>query len=227
MPICLALALAWPVPTVVRPAEAQQAPAPINSSLLATYELSALPANHRWVIRGDHAQNVEHTHPGGFVLANGGGSQLVIEGNRIALKDGEATWVPDGVPHMHLNDASTHLWSFTLESEAEPQTTPFLFAGKTLTGFESGPHLIRLLADRYQPSASTPFHKHFGPETVFIREGRYELNNAGTPFSYAAGSGYVVDTQARHRLSNPTNEQAALFNLSMVPLGRPPGETLQ
>jgi quercetin dioxygenase-like cupin family protein len=224
----LALAIAWLPMGFIRSASAQT-PLPVSSTLLATNEVSAIPAGHRWVIRGEHPQNVQHTHAGGFVFASGGSSTLVMEDARITLKEGDtvqAIWVPEGVPHMHLNDAGAHLWSFTFESESEPQTTAFLFAGKTLTSFEAGPHLLRLLTDRYQPSASTQFHRHYGPETVFIREGRYELNNDGTPFSYAAGSGYVVDAQARHRLSNPTNDQAALFNLSMVPLGRPTAENL-
>lgn len=203
-----------------------QTPAPIASTLVATQEMSGVPIARRWVVRGEHAVNTEHVHAGGFVYVMRGASTLQMEGGEIALQENQGVWVPEGVPHTHKTDAGAQLWAFTLETEAEQQQAPVLFASKELTGYADGPHLARLVADQYSAGASTAPHRHYGPEAVFVRQGSYELSYAGSPQNYTAGQGYTVEPLVPHRLRNAGVDIARLFNLSMVPLGRQAGESL-
>src|SRR4051812_37666160 len=89
------LAPAWPV----------GAQAPIDSTLLATSELSVGPAGRIWAIRDKHPLNVEHTHVGGFIFMQGGSSSVIMEGNKLDLQPNEALWIPEGVPHTHVADS--------------------------------------------------------------------------------------------------------------------------
>jgi len=222
----LALALAAWVPAG-GPGVAAQAPAaPIASTLVATQELSSLPPARRWVIRGEHPLNVEHTHAGGFVYVMQGGMTLQMEGGEVALQEGQGIWVPEGVQHTHRAEAGTQLWTFTLETQADLSAAPALFSSKELSTSAEGPHLARLLSDQYPVGASTPPHRHYGPEAVFVRQGTYELNYGGTPQTYSAEQGYTVEPLVPHRLQNAGQDVARLFNLSLVPLGRQAGETL-
>ena len=205
---------------------AAQAPPVIQSSLLATQEMSGVPRSRHWVIRNEHAGNVEHTHAGGFVYQMAGSSTLQVEGDSFPLQEGQATWVPDAVPHTHRSEAGSQLWTFTLETEAELQATPAIFSSKELGGAVERPHLARLLSDQYQVGATTPPHRHYGPEAVFIRQGSYELNYAGAGQPYTQGQGYTVEPLIPHRLTNTGQDIARLFNLSLVPLGRFTGEPL-
>lgn len=205
---------------------AAQSPPPIQSSLLATQEMSAVPRGRRWVIRNEHAGNVEHTQAGGFVYQMAGSSTLQMEGESFALQEGQAIWVPEDVPHTHKSDTGSQLWAFTLETEDQLQAAPAVFSSKELGGAAERPHLARLLTDQYQVGAATLPHRHYGPEAVFIRQGTYELNYAGAGQSYTAGQGYTVEPLIPHRLTNAGQDIARLFNLSLVPLGRLSGETL-
>src|SRR4051812_12074005 len=103
---------------------AAQAPPALQSSLLATQEMSAVPPGRRWVIRNEHALNVEHTHAGGFVYQMAGSSTLQMEGESFALQEGQAIWVPEGVPHTHVAGAGSQLWTFSLETQDQLQAAP-------------------------------------------------------------------------------------------------------
>ena len=205
---------------------AAQAPPALQSSLLATHEMSSVPPGRHWVIRNEHAGNVEHTHAGGFVYQMAGSSTLNLEGESFALQEGQAIWVPERVPHTHRSDVGNQLWTFSLETQAELQATPAVFSSKELGGVADRPHLARLLSDQYQVGAMTPAHRHYGPETVFVRQGTYELNYAGAGQTYTAGQGYIVEPLIPHRLTNSNQDISRLFNISMVPLGRLTAEPL-
>lgn len=207
------------------PSAAAQAP-PIGSTLVATQEMSELPNGARWVIRNEHQTNVEHTHAGGFTYVMSGSSSLRIEGDEMPLSEGQGVWVPGGVPHTHAADGSARLWTFSLEQQLDPSAGSPSFVSKELVGYQPGPHLARLLADEYQIGAATAPHRHFGPEVVFVREGQYELNYAGTPQSYGPVQGYMVEPLTPHRLRNSAQQLARLFGLSLVPLGRATSEAL-
>ena len=199
---------------------------PIASSLVATEELPGVANGARWVVRSDHPTRVEHTHAGGFVFVASGSSVLRIEGDDIPLQSGQGYWVPGGVPHTHTADGNVKLWTFSLELQLDPQAGQPTFVSKELVGLAEGPALARLLSDEYQPGASTPPHRHYGPEVVFVREGTYELNYAGTPQSYSSNQGYMVEPLTPHRLRNSGSTPAKLFGMSLVPLERPPSETI-
>lgn len=149
-----------------------------------------------------------------------------MEGESFALQEGQAIWVPERVPHTHRSDAGNQLWTFSLETQAELQATPAVFSSKELGGVADRPHLARLLSDQYQVGATTPAHRHYGPEAVFIRQGTYELNYAGAGQTYSAGEGYTVEPLIPHRLTNSGQDIARLFNISLVPLGRLTAEQL-
>ncbi|MCC7103551.1 MAG: cupin domain-containing protein [Chloroflexi bacterium] len=221
--LALSLWLAVGLPSAV----AQTAPPPISSTLVATQEMSAVPDGRRWVIRGEHPLNTQHAHAGGFVYVMKGSMTLQMEGGSYTLQESQGMWVPEGIPHTHQAAGDTLLWTFTLESAGELAATPAVFSSKELTGYSAGPHLARLVADQYQAGATTPPHRHYGPEAVFVREGEYQLNYGGAPRSYPANNGYTVEPLVPHQLKNAAQTISKLFNLSLVPRGRQAGETLQ
>lgn len=202
------------------------AQAPIFSTLVATQEMSNLTAGARWVVRNDHQTNTEHSHSGGFVYVMNGQSTLKIEGEEIQLQEGQGFWVPEGVPHTHTADGNVKLWSFNLELVLDQSLQAPTFVSKELVGYQEGPHLARLVADEYQTGAGTPLHRHYGPEVVYVREGQYELNYAGTPQGYNQGQGYMVEPLTPHRLRNAGQSTARLFGLSLIPLGRATSESI-
>jgi quercetin dioxygenase-like cupin family protein len=199
---------------------------PILDIVVATQEMSNLSSGARWVVRNDHQTNTEHTHSGGFVYVMNGQSTLKIEGEEIQLQEGQGFWVPEGVPHTHTADGSVKLWSFNLEQVLDPNLPQPAFVSKELVGYVEGPHLARLVADDYQVGATTPLHRHYGPEVVYVRDGQYELNYAGTPQSYEPGQGYMVEPLTPHRLRNAGQSVARLFGLSLIPLGRATSESI-
>jgi quercetin dioxygenase-like cupin family protein len=204
---------------------AQQPPA-INSRLVTTYELSSLEAGSRWVIRSEHPTNVQHSHGGGFVVVTSGSSVLKMDGEDTPLKEGEGIWVPLGTPHTHTAEGNTRLWTFALEMTLDPQAGQPAMVSKELVGYVEAPHLARLVSDEYPVGATTAPHRHFGPEVVYVREGTYELNYAGTPQVYNPGNGYMVEPLIPHRLRNAGQTTARLYGLSLVPLERAPVDPL-
>jgi quercetin dioxygenase-like cupin family protein len=200
-------------------AAAQQTPA-IASTLVATHEMDHLPAGGRWVVRNDHALNAQHSHAGGFVYVMSGSSTLKMDGEDFNLQQSQAMWVPEGTPHTHTGDGNTKVWTFSLEMVLDQATGQPTFVSKELVGYAEGPHLARIVSDEYPVGATTAPHRHFGPEVVFVREGSYELNYAGTPQNYNPGNGYMVEPLTPHRLRNAGQSVARLFGLSLVPLGR-------
>ena len=207
-------------------AGAQTQQPPIASTLVATQELSVLPPARHWVVRDEHQMNAEHSHAGGFVFQTAGASVIRMENEEFPLREEQGIWVYESVPHTHMADGSSKLWTFTLETSEQVRSAPALVASKELTPAQVGPHLARLLSDQYQPGASTAPHRHFGPEVVYIREGSYELNYAGTPQNYVPGQGYTVEPLVPHRLRNSGQSVARLIGLSLVPLSKAPAETL-
>lgn len=207
---------------------AQQTPA-IASTLVATQEMANLTTGERWVVRSEHPLNVQHSHAGGFVYAMSGSSVLKMDGEETTLQESpgsQGRWVPEGTPHTHTGDGNTKLWTFSLELVLDPQAGQPAFVSKELVGYTEGPHLARIVADEYPVGATTPLHRHYGPEVVFVREGNYELNYAGTPQGYNPGQGYMVEPLTPHRLRNAGQTTSRLFGLSLVPLGRAPNEAL-
>ena len=160
---------------------AQQAPPAINSTLVATQEMATLVTGERWVVRNDHTTNAQHSHAGGFAYVMNGSSTLKMDGEEYPLQQGQALWVPEDTPHTHSGDGNTKLWSFSLELVLDPQAGQPTFVSKELVGYTDGPHLARIVSDEYPVGAGTPPHRHYGPEVVFVREGTYELNYAGSP----------------------------------------------
>ena len=200
-------------------ASAQQTPA-INSSLITTQEMATLPAGGRWVVRNEHPTNAQHSHAGGFVYVASGSSVLKMDGEDFQLRENQGMWVFENTPHTHTVDGNGRLWTFTLEMVLDPQASQPAFVSKELVGYAEGPHLARLVSDEYPVGATTAPHRHYGPEVVYVREGTYELNYAGTPQTYNPGNGYMVEPLTPHRLRNAGQATSRLFGLSLVPLGR-------
>ena len=221
----LALALGAWVLAAGPSASAQPAPA-IGSTLIATQEMMNLPTGGRWVVRNEHPTGDQHTHAGGFVYVMSGSSGLKMDGEELSLKEGQGIWVPENTSHTHTGDGGTKLWMFTLELILDPRAAQPAFVSKELVGYAEGPHLARIVTDEYPVGATTAPHRHFGPEVVFVREGTYELNYAGTPQTYNPGNGYMVEPLTPHRLRNAGQATSRLFGLSLVPLGRAPVEPL-
>ena len=207
-------------------ASAQQAPPAINSMLVATQEMLTLVTGERWVVRNEHATNTQHSHAGGFAYVMNGSSALKMDGEEYQLQQGQAMWVPEGTPHTHTGDGNTKLWTFSLELVLDPQAGQPAFVSKELVGYTDGPHLARIVSDEYPVGATTPPHRHYGPEVVFVREGTYELNYAGSPQTYNPNQGYMVEPLTPHRLRNAGQTTARLFGLSLVPIDRAPSEGL-
>lgn len=199
---------------------------PIKSTLVATQEMSALPDGVRWVVRNEHQTNVEHSHVGGFVYTLSGSSTLRLEGDEIPLSEGEGTWVPTDVPHTHVGERSTRLWTFSLERQPDASAGPPIFVSRELVGAVPGPYLARLLADEYAAGAATPMMRSYGPEMVYVRDGRYELTHAENSQSFDSGQGYLIDPLVPHELRNATQAVSRLFGLSLVPLGRPASDAM-
>ena len=206
-------------------ASAQQTPA-INSTLISTHEMDHLPSGGRWVVRNDHQLNAEHSHAGGFMFVMSGSTGLKMDGEETRLGERQGIWIPEGTNHTHTGDGNTKLWTFSLEMVLDPTTGQPSFVSKELVGYAEGPHLARLVSDEYPVGATTAPHRHLGPEVVYVREGNYELNYAGTPQNYNPGNGYMVEPLTPHRLRNAGQSTARLFGLSLVPLGRPAIEPL-
>jgi quercetin dioxygenase-like cupin family protein len=200
--------------------------APISSSVVSTEELLAVPADRHWVIRQDHELNKEHSHSGGFMYVQKGAADLQIEGDTYTYREGEGVWIPEGVPHTHRAEAGTQILSVTLDTEAQAAAASTLLVSGNLATGGGGPHLARMTADQYAVGATTPLHRHFGPEVVFVRDGTYELASGGNTRQYTGGQGYTMEPQLPHRLRNAGQDVAHLFNISLVPLGRQTGETV-
>jgi quercetin dioxygenase-like cupin family protein len=196
------------------------------SKELATHELPGVPAARRWAVRHDHPANAgSHAHAGGFLYVAAGESVVRYDdGREVALREGEAAWVAEGVAHGHQSREGTQLSTFALETAEDLEAEPPFFATAELQGFREGPHLARMVDQTYGPGESTPPHRHFGPESVYFREGRWELNYLGALTLYPAGTGYVVEPLVPHQLRNAGSEPARLFNLGLVPAGQPQGE---
>lgn len=209
------------------PSVSAQQPAPvINSSLIATYELPELHEGTRWIVRSEHPTNQQHAHGGGFLFVASGSSVLKMDGEDTKLAENQGIWMPENTPHTHTVDGNGKLWTFTLELVLDSRAGQPAFVSKELVGYVEAPHLARLVADEYPVGATTAPHRHFGPEVVFVREGTYELNYAGTPQSYNSGNGYMVEPLTPHRLRNAGEVTARLFGLSLVPLERAPVDPL-
>jgi len=199
---------------------------PITSSVVGTEELLAVPTDRRWAVRQDHELNKEHTHSGGFMLVQKGTADLQIEGDTLTHREGEGMWIPEGVPHTHRAEAGTQIYSVTLDTEAQVAASPTLLVSGSLSAVGGGPHLARLTADQYAVGATTPLHRHFGPEVVYVRDGSYELATGGSSRQYTGSQGYTIEPQQPHRLRNAGQEAAHLFNISLVPLGRQTAEAV-
>ena len=196
------------------------------SKELATHELPGVPAGRHWAVRQDHPANGgPHSHAGGFLYVAAGESVVRYDdGREAALREGEAAWVAEGVAHGHQSREGTQLSTFALETVEGLEAEPPFFATAELQGFREGPHLARMVDQTYGPGESTPPHRHFGPESVYFREGRWELNYLGALTLYSAGAGYFVEPLVPHQLRNAGSEPARLFNLGLVPAGQPQGE---
>ncbi|MFN0071976.1 MAG: cupin domain-containing protein [Chloroflexota bacterium] len=210
---------------VHRQAEAQTPPA-IQSTLVATQGLSGVPAGRRWVARYEHQLNSEHQHAGGFMYVPRGSVRLLMEGEDTAFTEGQGIWIPESTPHTHKIDTDGQVWTFTLETAAELAAAPVTFNSDEIKTVNPIPHLARLSADTFPPGASTPPHRHYGPEFVLIREGQYELTSRGSARPYASGQGYTMEPTVPHLLRNASDGSSRLFNVSLVPLSRQGGEAV-
>jgi quercetin dioxygenase-like cupin family protein len=221
----LALALAGWVVTGPAPSNARAQSA---SNELATHELPGVPAGRHWAVRHDHPANVgQHSHAGGFLYVAAGESVVRYEdGREVALREGQAAWVAEGVAHSHRLGDAAQLSTFALETAQELEAEPPAFASAEVRGFREGPHLARMVDQTFGPGEMTPPHRHFGPEGVYFREGRWELNHFGALTLYSAGAGYVVEPLIPHQLRNAGSEPARFFNLGLVPSGQPPIEVV-
>lgn len=198
------------------------------SNVLATQELPGVPAGRRWAVRQDHpASGGPHAHAGGFLYVAAGESTVrYADGREATLREGQATWVAEGEDHSHESGPGGQLWTLALETVEDLEAAPPVFATAELRGFREGPHLARMVDQTYGPGESTPPHRHFGPEGVYFREGRWELNYLGALTVYSAGAGYVADPLIPHQLRNAGGESSRLFNLGLVPAGQPQGEAV-
>jgi quercetin dioxygenase-like cupin family protein len=211
---------------VARHDASAQVPLPVQSVLGGSQELATALNGKRWVIRNEHAANDEHSHAGGFIYAVRGAAHTMVEGQEVVTNEGQAIWVYEGVPHIHRLNVDSQILTFTLESESELAAAPALFSTKEISSLQPVPYLARLAADMYPAGAGTPPHRHFGPEAVYVREGEFQLNYAGSLFRYPAGQGYYVEPTVPHQLRNVSNDASRLFSMSLIPLSRPSGEVL-
>ncbi len=217
--VIAALLLADAAPTAAQP--------PISTQVLATEELAEVPAGRRWVVRPDHASGPQpHAHSAGFVFAATESIVLFQGGQQVALREGEAAWIGEGIPHVHRSSDDQPLWSFLLEPDEAATFGAPLFATRELSGFREGPHIVQLKAETFVAGGATPPHRHFGPEAVYLRDGSWELTYAGEMTSYVGGDGYLADPLIPHRLRNVGAGPGQLFNISLVPGGQPQGEVV-
>jgi quercetin dioxygenase-like cupin family protein len=202
------------------------------STVLATQELPEVPAGRHWAVRDDHSAGGQpHSHAGGFLyVASGESTARYDDGQEVSLREGEAVWVREGAAHTHRAASGAQLWSFTLDTQAEAEASPPLFTTAELRGFRQGPHLAQIVDQTYapagEPQSETPPHRHFGPEAVYFRNGRWELNYSGALIILPGGAGYVVEPLIPLQLRNTSSEPGRLFNLGLVPAGLPQGEPL-
>jgi quercetin dioxygenase-like cupin family protein len=210
----------------------------IQSTLLASRALVEIPSGRRWAIRADHPLDEDaHAHAGGFIYAAAGQSILVIqEASGIIMNEGQAAWAPEDIAHLHRSQTRTsnqaygqsapgvEIWAIELERLAEARQPGALALSPPLRGVQPGPYEARLVAETYQPGASTALRQRTGPELVYLLDGAWELTYAGVPFPISAPDAYLADPGVPHQLHNVGSGPARLLSAQLIPDGRPAEE---
>jgi quercetin dioxygenase-like cupin family protein len=205
----------------------------IEATVLATRLLVEVPAGRRWVLRARHPLDEDaDAHAGGFIYAASGQSTLVVvEAQGIVMNEGQAAWAPEDIAHLHRSQTrassqaygasapGVEIWSILLERPAEARLPGALAMSPLLAGIQSGPYQARLVAEAYQPGASTALRRRTGPELAYLLDGSWELTYDGVPFSLKGGDGYLADPQVAHQLRNVGGTAARLLSAQLVPEG--------
>lgn len=218
--------------------QAPQGVADIEAAVLATRTLVEVPTGRRWVLRVRHPMDEDAgAHAGGFIYAADGQSTLVVEESQgIIMEQGRAAWAPEDIAHLHRSQIRSsgqtygasapgvEIWTILLERPAEARQPGARAMSPPLSGLQSGPYEARLMAETYQPGASTALRRRTGPELAYLLDGSWELTYDGVPFPLGAGDGYLADPQVPHRLRNVGTATARLLSAQLIPEGRPAEE---
>jgi len=210
----------------------------ITSTVLASRVLIEVPPDRRWVLRGHHPLDLDaHAHAGGFIYAAAGQSILVVqEAQGIIMDQGQAAWAPEDIAHLHRSQTRTssqaygtsapgvEIWSVLLERPSDARATGALAMSPPLRGLLPGPYEARLVAETYEPSASTALRRRTGPELVYLLDGSWELVYDGVSFTLGTSDGYLADPGVPHQLRNTGSAPARLLSAQLVPEGQPAEE---
>jgi quercetin dioxygenase-like cupin family protein len=238
------MASALSLSLLVRPGSGLAAPASqtpgIESTVLATRVLIEVPDGRRWVIRAHHPLDEDaHAHAGGFIYAAAGQSTLVIqEAQGIVMNEGQAVWAPEDIAHLHRSQTRTssqaygqsapgvEIWAIELERQSEARQPGALAMSPLLRGIQPGPYDARLVAETYQPGASSALRTRTGPELAYLLNGSWELTYDGVTFPINGPDGYLADPGVPHQLRNVGTEAGRLLSAQLIPDGRPAEEAV-
>jgi quercetin dioxygenase-like cupin family protein len=213
-------------------------PPGIEATVLASRPLVEVPVGRRRVLRSRHPLDDDaDAHAGGFIYAAAGQSILVVvEAQGIVMNEGQAAWAPEDIAHLHRSQtrASTQahgasapgveIWTILLERPNEARQPGALAMSPLLAGLQPGPYQARLVAEMYQPGASSAVRRRTGPELAYVLDGAWELLYDGVPFPLKGGDGYLADPLVTHQLRNVGASPARVLSAQLVPDGRPPEE---
>ena len=207
----------------------------IEETTLATRLLDEVPAGRRWVLRRGHPLNEDaHAHAGGFIYAARGRTYTIVdETQTMQLEEGQATWAPEGIGHLHTSPsrasnsgrsdgaAGLEVWTILLERDIDLRQPGASAVSPPLQGLVAGPYEARLVASTFAPGATTAMRLRTGPELAYAIDGDWELAYASVPFTIRAGQGYLADPGVPHHLRNAGTTPARLLSAQLVPAGRP------
>ena len=210
----------------------------ITSTLLASRVLIDVPPDRRWVLRAQHTLDQDaHAHAGGFIYAAAGQSILVVqEAQGIIMNEGQAAWAPEDIAHLHRSQARTssqaygtsapgvEIWTVLLERPPDARAPGALAMSPPLRGIQPGPYEARLVAETYQPGASSALRRRTGPELAYPLDGTWELTYDGVSFPLSGGDGYLADPLVSHQLRNVGTGPGRLLSAQLVPEGQPAEE---
>ncbi len=166
-------------------------------------------------------ESVTHQHELGFVYAEGSASTLTIGDQTTTIESGKGAAVPSAT---HTHGPGT----FMEIRLAAPGTAPHsgatrVFASPALEGIPAGTVNLQFVDVVLPPNGGqTSIHTHPGPETIYVRAGPFEYQNAlhGTE-TVQVGDVRSLPPVTPVQKRNPSSQQAAFLTLFVVDPNQP------
>ncbi len=164
---------------------------------------------------------VTHQHELGFAYAEGSASTLTLGDQTTTIEPGKGAAVPTA-PHTH--GPGTFLEIRLAAPGTAPQTgATRVFASAQLEGIPGGTVNLQFVDVVLPPNGGqTSIHTHPGPETIYVRAGPFEYQNAphGTE-TVQVGDVRSLPPGTPVQKRNPGSQQAAFLTLFVVDPNQP------